>query len=219
MDDEGVWQEEPEAVENIILDYFKSIFSSNQPSNFDASLEAMDRRVTSEMNQALLKEFRAEEVWDALKQMHLTKSPAPDSMSPIFYQKYWDIIGPSVSNCILQTLNTGIMPRGINDTYICMIPKTKNPLKITDYRPISLCNVIYKLISKVLANRLKKILHSVINEAQSAFVPGRLIKNNVVMAFEIMHSIAKRKKGKVRSMAIKLDMSKAYDRVEWAYLG
>ena len=218
MDDEGVWQEEPEAVENIILDYFKSIFSSNQPSNFDASLEAMDRRVTSEMNQALLKEFRAEEVWDALKQMHLTKSPAPDSMSPIFYQKYWDIIGPSVSNCILQTLNTGIMPRGINDTYICMIPKTKNPLKITDYRPISLCNVIYKLISKVLANRLKKILHSVINEAQSAFVPGRLIKNNVVVAFETMHSIAKRKKGKVRSMAIKLDMSKAYDHVEWAYL-
>ena len=111
------------------------------------------------------------------------------------------------------------MPRGINNTYICMIPKTKNPQKITDYRPISLCNVIYKLISKVLVNRLKKILHSVINEAQSAFVPRRLITDNVVVAFETMHSIAKRKKGKAGSMAIKLDMSKAYDRVEWAYLG
>ena len=193
MDDEGVWQEEPEVVKNIILDYFKSIFSSNQPANFDASLEAMDRRVTPEMNQALLKEFRAEEVWSALKQMHPTKSLGPDGMSPIFYQKYWDIVGPSVSNCVLQALNTGIMPKGINDTYICMIPKTKNLQKITDYRPISLCNVIYKLISKVFANRLKKILHSVINEAQSAFVLGRLITDNVVVAFETMHSIAKRK--------------------------
>ena len=88
LDDEGVWQEEPEIVENIILDYFKSIFSSDQPASFDASLEAMDRRVTPEMNQALLKEFRAEEVWSALKQMHPTKAPGPDSMSPIFYQKY-----------------------------------------------------------------------------------------------------------------------------------
>ena len=165
LDDEGVWQEEPEIVENIILDYFKSIFSSDQPASFDASLEAMDRRVTPEMNQALLKEFRAEEVWSALKQMHPTKAPGPDSMSPIFYQKYWDIVGPSVQNCVLQALNTGIMPRGINNTYICMIPKTKNPQKITDYRPINLCNVIYKLISKVLVNRLKKILHNVINEA------------------------------------------------------
>ena len=100
-----------------------------------------------------------------------------------------------------------------------MIPKTKNPQKITNYYPISLCNVIYKLISKVLANRLKKILYNVIHEAQSAFVPRRPIIDNVVVAFETMHSIAKRKKGKAGSMAIKLDMSKTYDRVEWTYLG
>ena len=112
FDDEGVWQEEPKIVENIILDYFKSIFISDQPANFDASLEAMDRRVTPEMNQALLKEFRAEEVWSALKQMHPTKAPGPDGMSPIFYQTYWDIVGPSVQNFVLQALNTGIMPRG-----------------------------------------------------------------------------------------------------------
>ena len=87
------------------------------------------------------------------------------------------------------------MPKSINDTYICLIPKTKTPQKITKYRPISLCNVIYKLLSKVLANRLNKILHNVINEAQSAFVLGRFITNNVVVAFETMHSIAKRKKG------------------------
>ena len=107
----------------------------------------------------LLGSFKADEVWQALQQMHPTKSPGLDGMSPIFYQKYWDIVGVSVSNCVLQALNTGVMPRDINDTYICLVLKIKNPQKITDYRPISLCNVIYKLILKVLANRLKKILH------------------------------------------------------------
>ena len=107
-----MWHKEQEAIEKIILDYFSSIFSSNQPSNFKASLKAMDKRVTPEMNNELLKEFKVEEVWRAFKQMHPTKSPGPNGMSRIFYQKHWEIVGRSVSNCVLQTLNTGIMLRG-----------------------------------------------------------------------------------------------------------
>lgn len=150
--------------------------------------------------------------------MHPTKSLGPDSMSPIFFQKYWKIVGPQVVDCVLQTLRIGVMPSGLNDTYICLIPKVNCPQKITDFRPISLCNVIYKLVSKVLANKLKRILSEVISDAQSAFVPGRQITDNVLVAFEIMHCINQRRKGKKGLMAIKLDMSKAYDQVEWAYL-
>ena len=139
-------------------------------------------------------------------------------MSPIFYQQYWEIVGPEVIKCVLDSLNSGVLPYGINDTYICLIPKVKSPQKITEYHPISLCNVIYKLISKVLANRLKNILAKIINKSQSAFVLGRLILDNVLVAFEMMHSIDQRRKGKEAFMAIKLNMSKAYDRVEWAYL-
>ena len=106
----------------------------------------------------------------------------------------------------------------MNDTYICLIPKVKSPQKVTEFRPISLCNVVYRLISKILANRLKRVLDAVIDELQSAFVPGRLITNNVLVAFETMHCIDQRKKGKKALMAIKLDMSKAYDKVEWVYL-
>ena len=110
------------------------------------------------------------------------------------------------------------MPNCLNDTYISLIPKVKFPQKRTEFRPISLCNVIYKLVSKVLANRLKRVLPEAISDAQSTIVPGRQIINNVLMAFEIMHCINQRRKGKKGLMAIKLGMIKAYDRVEWAYL-
>ena len=96
--------------------------------------------------------------------MHPTKSPGPDGMSPNFYQKYWDLVGIDVINCVLNVLNVGILPSGLNETYICLIPKVKNPQKIIEFRPISLCNVLYKIIAKVLANRLN-VLAVVIDES------------------------------------------------------
>ena len=110
------------------------------------------------------------------------------------------------------------MPCSLNETYICLIPKVNSPQKISEFRPIRLCNVIYKIVAKVIANRLKRILSRVIGEAQSAFVPGRQITDNVFVAFETMHCINMKRKGKKGLMAVKLDMSKAYDKVEWRYL-
>ena len=110
------------------------------------------------------------------------------------------------------------MLSSINFTHIVMIPKTKTPENMTQFRLISLCNVIYKTISKVLANKLKSILPSIISESQSAFVPGCLILDNILVAFESLHYMKNKRKGKSTHMAAKLDMSKAYDRVEWGYL-
>ena len=106
----------------------------------------------------------------------------------------------------------------INHTNIVLIPKVKNPQKMFEFRPISLCNVIYKIISKVLANKLKQVLPDIISPTQSAFVSGRLIIDNVLVAYETIHTMHVRKKGKKGTMALKLDISKAYDQVEWPFL-
>ena len=121
-------------------------------------------------------------------------------------------------NVVLDFLNNGVMLPNLNHTSIVLIIKVKNPEKMSEFRPISLCNVIYKVISKVLANRLKQVLLDIISPTQSAFVPRRLISNNVIVAYEVLHSMHARKKGKTGALALKLDVGKAYDRVEWLFL-
>ncbi|KAM6569155.1 hypothetical protein CsatB_017140 [Cannabis sativa] len=110
------------------------------------------------------------------------------------------------------------MPKDLNATNLVLIPKKKTPVVMGDLRPIALCNVLYKVISKVLANRLKGLLSKVISELQSAFILGRLISDNVLVSFEILHYLRRKQQGKHGCMALKLDMSKAYDRMEWSFL-
>ena len=134
-------------------------------------------------------------------------------MSPLFYQNFWNLTGNDVTESFLKFFNSTSLPEQLNHTFITLIPKKKNPECASDFRPISLCNVLYKIFSKVLANRLKKILPKIITEHQSAFTKSRLISDNILVAFESLYSMQKHK-GKDNFMAIKLDMSKAYDRVE-----
>ena len=96
--------------------------------------------------------------------MHPTKDPRPNSMSTIFFQKYWNVVGNDVTCMVLNVLNSNMSMAEINRTNITLIQKIKNPTKMTNFRPISLSNVIYKLISKVLANRIKTILPQIIIE-------------------------------------------------------
>ena len=110
------------------------------------------------MNQGLIAAFTREEVITALKQMHPTKASGLDGMSTIFFQKYWDVVGNEITCMVLNVLNSDMSIADINRTNITLIPKINCPLKMSDFRPISLRNITYKLVSKVIANRLKIIL-------------------------------------------------------------
>jgi hypothetical protein len=169
------------------------------------------------MNNDLLAPFTAEEVEKALFQIGDFKAPGLDGLHVVFYKRYWPMLGDDLTKEVLESVNSGVIPTGWNDTMVVLIPKVNNPEKITQYRPISLCNVVYKVISKMLANRMKIILPDIIGENQSAFVLGRLITDNILLAYECVHSI-KNKRGKKGLCAVKLDMHKAYHRVEWCFL-
>ncbi|XP_073137930.1 uncharacterized protein [Henckelia pumila] len=146
------------------------------------------------------------------------KAPGPDGFSGIFYQKFWHVVGEEVTQVVLHILNEDAPMDGWNNTIITLIPKVGNPMMMKEFRPISLCNICYKIIARALTNRLRLLMSRVIDETQSAFVPGRLISDNVILGFEATHWIRSRKKGKDGYAALKLDMSKAYDRVEWKFL-
>ena len=178
-------------------------------------LNAISPIVTDAMNQMLTRDFQASEVAQTLKQMHPNTTPGQDGLPALFYQKFWSFIGTCVTQAALDFLNHGIVPPNYNDTQIVLISKVQNPRKITDYRPISLCNVAYKIASKAVANRLKSVLSIIVSENQSAFTKRRFITDHVLVAFETMHHISQKKFGRMGEMALKLDMSKTYDRVEW----
>ena len=119
-----------------------------------------------------------------------------------------------MTDVVLFFLNTGKIPTGLNYTHLTLILKVKSPVKVSDFSPIALCNILYKIISKVLANRLKTILPCIISEYQSAFQSDKSISDNILVAFELLHHMRNKKTGKSGSMAMKLDISKDYDKVE-----
>ena len=132
-----------------------------------------------EVNESLTREFTSEEVVATLKQIHPKKAPGPDGMSAVFFQKYRSIVSNNVIDMALNFFNHNIPIPKLNKTNISLILKINNPKRMKDFRPISLCNVVYKLISKILANHLKALLPHIISENQSVFTSDRLITNNV----------------------------------------
>ena len=215
---QGRWCTDPSSMVDTVLEFYQGLFTSTNPTSFDDILEQIPQVVTEEMNSDLMGDFTAQEVEVALKQMAPLKSPRPDGMPPIFYQNYWSLVGSDVVDAILMNLNTGTFPPSLGHSFITLIPKVNNPEYISQCRPISLSNVLYRVYSKVLANRLKKLLPKIVSEQQSAFMTDRLISDNIMVVFETLHYMHNHSTRNNGYMALKLDMSKAYDRVEWLYM-
>ncbi|KAL5567823.1 hypothetical protein UlMin_024398 [Ulmus minor] len=214
------WCTDEEGMARIAVNYFQTLFASSSPSisNLARVLDTVEPRVTQDINAQLEKPFIPADVKTAIFQMAPSKSPGADGMSALFYHNYWHVVGDEVATACLGVLNEGMSLASTNETLISLIPKVKNPIRITDYRPISLCNVIYKIISKMLSNRLRLVMNNVISEEQSAFIPGRLISDNAIIGFECLHAIKRKRSKKKGYLALKLDMAKAFDRVEWSFV-
>lgn len=145
-------------------------------------------------------------------------SSGMDGLPTCFYHHYWDVLGKDIINHILNILSNHGNVVHINQTYICLVLKKSNTLIPTNFHLISLCNVILKMVTKTIANRIKPYLDNMVNANQSAFILNILINDNIILAYESFHSLCKNSLCKNKSknngyVDIKLDMTKAYDRL------
>ena len=218
VDAGGVEQTEDEAKGEIAVQYFTNLFWSSSPSDAGELLHGLEARVTEEMNKRLTKEVTYADIKRAVKAIKSDSAPGADGMAAHFFQKHWIVTGPMITKEVHRFFREGVLPSEWNYTQLFLLPKKPNPTLMSDLRPISLCSVTYKIISKVLCSRLKGILPQIVSPTQGAFVAGRLISDNLFIAHEMVHGLNTNPNCKEEYIAMKTDMSKAYDHVEWSFL-
>lgn len=162
-DANGVWKEQVEDVKQVIVDYFYEL-SQTSTTHDMLKYGEVTQTVHENLNQDLMLPITSEEVKSAVFAMHPEKSPVLDGLHPTFFQAYYDIVnydivGDDVSDFYERLFDTGVLPNGINYTLVCHIPKVKEPKQMKDVCPISLCNVLMQILSKIMANRLNRVCH------------------------------------------------------------
>jgi hypothetical protein len=178
-----------EQMGKLTKDFFINLYTKDDSVLTDLITEHPQLRVNAVMNTNLYRDFSNEEISDALFQIGPLKALRPDGFPARFFQRNWDTLKDNVIKGVKQFFSSSHMPDGVNDTVIVLITKNKDAKELKDYRPISLCNVIYKVVSKCLVNRLRPILKEIITPTQSAFIPRHMITDNAIIAFECLHVI------------------------------
>jgi hypothetical protein len=210
----GSWIENPVLAKNEFLTHFKSRFE--RPKKVRPILN-MDfpRKLTSIQQSDLESEVSNEEIKRAVWDCGIDKSPGPDGFTFGFYRHFWKLIENDVVAAVKHFFQSGSIPKGCNSSFIALIPKIPDAKMVKDFRPISLIGSLYKIIAKILANRLVMVLGDIVNEVQSAFVADREILDGPFILNELFQWCKSKKK---HSFIFKVDFEKAYDSVRWDYL-
>ncbi|KAL2224940.1 UNVERIFIED_CONTAM: hypothetical protein Sindi_3058100, partial [Sesamum indicum] len=172
--------------------------------------------LTEEEASSLLLPVTPADVKQAVFDIAEDKAPGPDGYSSGFFKAAWPIVGQEVTTAVMDFFNTGRLLKQINTTLLALIPKVHAPMTVSDFRPISCCNVLYKVIAKIIVQRLSVILDKLISPGQAAFVPGRSIGDNIMLAQELFTGYNQSRLPP--RCALKVDIRKAYDTVEWDFM-
>ncbi|GAB2280080.1 hypothetical protein Dimus_039393 [Dionaea muscipula] len=203
---------------NEIVDYYRNLLGTKMLAGGESNWAAVESGPLLSDDQALsvAAGFSAGDVTSALNDLQDDKAPGVDGYTPLFFKKCWPIIGKDVTDAVLDFFTTGKMLKSINTTVVHLIAKVSGASYVRDYRPISCCSTIYKIISRMLCRRLVKVLPDIIHLNQSAFVSNRLIMDNIMLCQGLLHGYD-RQGISPRSLA-KVDLQKAYDSVDWQFL-
>ncbi|KAJ0955349.1 putative RNA-directed DNA polymerase [Helianthus annuus] len=201
-------------VPKALVDHYMKFFGTTAETRIQPAPDLFVRKLS--VGKAELMVRNDEEIKNVMFSIAGNKAPGPDGYTSVFFKKSWHIVGEEVCKAVREFFINGRLLQELNHTVISLIPKVPTPALITDFRPISCCNTIYKCISKIISNRIKDGLGDIVSINQSAFVPSRRISDNILLTQELMHNYH-RKIGPPRC-AFKVDIQKAYDTVEWKFL-
>lgn len=193
-----------------LVNFYSLLYSSEHPSTSSDLDDLIEGSITVEENEQLIRIPNGEEIWKTLKSMNPNKASGPDRMTMLFFRHFWEIVGVDVISTVQDFFEKCCMLPELNQTNLVLIPKVDNLSLVGQFRPSSLCNVVYKLISKIMTERLKLVVSKLISPYQLAFVPGRLLQDNYIIAAKVFNGM-NHKRVIVGGWH---DMEKACDRVE-----
>lgn len=200
------------------VEFYENLLGTDKKdkSHVVSTLVQAGPMVSEEQKAQMTKRITMQEIKEALWGIEGTKAPGPDRYGSQFFKESWSIVGKVVTEAVLEFFQSGKMLRAMNTTTITLIPKSTHASTVGDYRPIACCNVVYKIISKMLCNRLKLVLPGIISQNQSACVVGRTIVQNILICQDLVR--LHNRKNTTKNCLIKVDLKKAYDSIEWEFV-
>lgn len=213
--DEGNWTNDYEEVKVLTVKFFENLFSESNPQSIPTQIWT-GKTLNKEQANVLLTSITCKEIRDTLFSLKYDSVPGSDEYTVEFYKSNWTMVGDEFMAAIELFFTQNYLYYPINTTAISLIPKVESLVKMKEFRSICCCNVSYKILSKIIANRIKPLLPQLVDLNQSAFVKDRCIQDNILL----MHNLVKsyQKIGGPSCCAIKVDIMKTFDTVKWGYL-
>jgi hypothetical protein len=208
---DGIVHETDKEIRDNVVSFYEDLYQEKE--SWRPLVDGLDfHSIGATESSHLERKFDRDEVFQVLKDLQGDKAPGPDGFSMAFFHKCWEVVGDDIMNFFEEFHTHCKFEKSLNATFIALIPKKKDALNIRDFCPISLVGSMYKLLSKVLANRIRLVMESLISSSQNAFVGGRQTLDSVLIANKCLDS---RLKSSIPGILCKLDIEKAYDHVNW----
>ncbi|WCJ39165.1 DNAse I-like superfamily protein [Euphorbia peplus] len=201
-----------------IIEFYSALFSNPIDRQPDLSRvqEIIPSLVSNDDNNMLVQCPTDSEICVSVSSMNGSSAPGPDGFTGVFYQTFWDIVGPDVCNMVRWFFHHGVISTGLNSNLMVLLPKVEGAMNIEQYRPIVMSNFSFKIISKILADRLAIVAAKIVSENQFGFIKGRSIHQCIAIASEGVNSLSKKCYG--GHLAMKIDIQKAFDTLDWNFL-